>query len=502
MNWRLAKNAFANLCRGGAAAVTAMVLPPILIRHMPAATYAVWVLALQAAAYLGYLDFGLQTAVGRYVAFADERKDEETRDAIFSTAVAGLSFAAVLGVLVVLVVAFVCQRIFPAVPDALLGPLRWTMVIIGISVASGLPASAWSGVAAGIQRYDIPAIAIGCGKLASAAGLIIAAVTGQSLTTMGCILGSINIGSYAAQFLMVRRAAPQVRFRPELITGPIIRELFGYCASLTVWSFSMLLVSGFDVLLVGRFQFGAVAPYSVSATLITFLAGIQTAVFGVIMPHAATLHAQENPEALGRLLVRSTRVGLLLLLLTGLPLIYFARPVIGHWIGAQFANEGGKVLAILVFANMIRLTGVPYSTLLVSTGQQGAMIVSPLAEGITNIGASIVLGIKYGATGVATATLIGAIIAVLANLFYNMPRTRNWIAVSQLSFLRHAFLLPLACAAPILFVMAAKLEPGIVSERAAGIALLVSVAGCTADLLRSLPVAECCRLLHFRGRQS
>ena len=94
IHWRFAKNAVANLGRGSAAAVVALLLPPVLIRHMTPASYAVWVLVLQTAAYVGYLNFGLQTAIGRYVAYANEKKDLEQRDAIFSTALAGLCCAA------------------------------------------------------------------------------------------------------------------------------------------------------------------------------------------------------------------------------------------------------------------------------------------------------------------------------------------------------------------------------------------------------------------------
>ncbi len=72
IQWRIAKNAAANLIRGGTAGVVAVFLPAILIRHMAQAEYSAWVLVLQVSAYCTYLDFGLQTAVGRYIAIADE----------------------------------------------------------------------------------------------------------------------------------------------------------------------------------------------------------------------------------------------------------------------------------------------------------------------------------------------------------------------------------------------------------------------------------------------
>src|SRR5690348_2912432 len=115
--WKLAKNSAANFARGGAAAMAALVLPPILIRHMGEVEFGIWALVLQIAAYIGYLDFGLQAAVGRYVAFATEKRDFKARDAIYTTALTGLSVAALLGFLLILMAAIAAHRFFPSVPN-------------------------------------------------------------------------------------------------------------------------------------------------------------------------------------------------------------------------------------------------------------------------------------------------------------------------------------------------------------------------------------------------
>src|ERR1700726_3382524 len=92
----LLKNAAANVVRGGAAAMVALVLPPFLARLMPADSYGAWLLILQVSAYVGYLDFGIQTAVGRFVAHANEKGDAEYRDRLVSTSFAALSAAGIL----------------------------------------------------------------------------------------------------------------------------------------------------------------------------------------------------------------------------------------------------------------------------------------------------------------------------------------------------------------------------------------------------------------------
>src|SRR5258708_31655218 len=145
MHWRLGKKAVSNLGRGGATAVVALLLPPILVRHMPAATYAVWVLVLQTAAYVGYLNFGLQTAIGRYVAFANEKQDVEQRDSVFSTALVGLCCAALVSLACLAAATLAAPAIFPSVPSPLIPQMRLALMLVGFSMAVGLPASACNG---------------------------------------------------------------------------------------------------------------------------------------------------------------------------------------------------------------------------------------------------------------------------------------------------------------------------------------------------------------------
>lgn len=482
---RLLKNAAANLSRGGVTAAVALLLPPILVRHMAPAAYAVWVLALQAAAYMGYLDFGLQTAVGRYIAYANEKHDDDWRDAVFTTAFSGLTLAGILGAAAIAIIAAAARPIFSSVPQALLMPLQTTILIVGLSVAAGLPASAWNGVFVGMQRFDIPAIILGLGRVLSAAGVALCALTGRSLLTMALVMAIGNLLTNGAQYAFFHRLATGIRFRLSLVRIEVVRELAGYCGSLTVWSFAMLLINGFDLLLVGHFQFSAVPPYAVSATLITFLAGLQNAIFGVLMPHAAQMHARNDAGALGTLLLRSTKLGVLLLLTGGLPLIVCAAPLLHVWVGQSFVQSGAPILTILVVANMLRLTGTPYASILIGTGQQRLILVSPLLEGFTNLFFSILLGMKIGAMGVALGTLIGAFVVVMANIFYNIPRTQAQIRISRWNFAASGLLWPALFSLPVCLAELPRLLGYAVSPILTGAALLMSLAACLWGLMQS-----------------
>ena len=455
MSKRLVKNAVVNVGRGVTSAIVAILVPPVLVRHMQPSVYGVWVLILQVVGYMGFIDFGLQTAVGRYVAFAEQKQDNEFRDAVFSTAFAGLSLAALLGFIAIAVVALNVGSIFPSIPHSLLKPMRIAMVVAGLSVAIGLPVSAWNGVFIGLQRYEIPAGTLALGKLLTSAGLMFAALRGKSLVYMGAVVAVLNLATYSVQFGFLRRIVPGVKFRTQMITRATIRELSQYCATLTIWSFSTFLIAGLDLVLVGRFEFNAVTAYSTAAVLIAFFGGLQVSIFNVIMPHAAALFAASEARALGSLLLKTTRLGFLILLFTGFPLIVCSFYIFKFWIGVQFAAQGSSILVTLVLANILRLISVPYSSILLGTGQQRLIIISPIMESLVNLLASVALGLRYGAIGVAYGTLLGALVGFLFHLFYNLPRTRTYIDLSTRKLMASllgpagACLVPFAVALPI-----------------------------------------------------
>jgi len=450
LHWRLAKNAVSNLGRGVATAVVALLLPPILVRHMPPANYGVWVLVLQTAAYIGYLNFGLQTAIGRYVAFTNERKDIEQRDSVFSTALVGLCGAGLLSLICLAAAVFAVRSIFPGVPSALVSQMRLALVLVGVSLAVELPASACNGVFIGIERYEVPAIIIGTARLLTTAGLIATSLASSSVVLMAAIVAAMNLLSHIAQYLVLRNLVPDVRFQSRLVSRATARELYSYCSGLTVVSFSMLLVTGLDLVLVGRFDFGAVTPYSVAASMVALISGLLYAVVNVILPHAAVLHARGQASRIGELVISSTRLSVLLLILTGIPMFIYAGPIIRLWIGQRYVASGAPLLSVLVLSTLIRLIGAPYSLVMVAAGQQTYLKVSPLTEGISNFIASIVLGALYGAIGVALGTLLGSLVSIASHFWYSMPRTNAAINFSRRKFVVSGVLSPLLWTSPLL----------------------------------------------------
>jgi O-antigen/teichoic acid export membrane protein len=450
------KNALANVVRGSSSSLVALLMPPFLIRYLSTEEFSVWVLILQLSTYSSYLDFGIQTAVGRFVAYTNELGDKARQDRIVNTAFAFLTGSAILAIFLVMIVSWQLPSIFQQLPEFIRIDAQLSLLLIGISTALALPASVFIGVFIGFQRFEIPAIIVGGGKLIS--GILIIVVAGQyaEIVPMAAILAAVNLLTYYFQYTAYLNLKTKTVFSINLINKDTAKELYEYCSSVSIWLFAMLLITGLDTTLVAWFDFKNVAYYGIAANLILLISGLQNAIFNVLIPSAAILGAQEKAKELGRLLILTTRYGMLILVLTGLPLIAFGKDLTALWLGSNYSEKLTPIIQILVVANIIRLSAVPYATLLMGTGQQRLIILSPLLEGSMNLIASIVLGKYFGALGIASGTLIGALFGICGHLFYNMKITMKVINFKIHKYLTEGIVKPLQCSIPLLLITLLK----------------------------------------------
>jgi O-antigen/teichoic acid export membrane protein len=470
------KNALANIMRGMAAAIVAVALPPFLTRALSTEAYGAWALVLQFSAYVGYFDFGLQTAVARFVAHSTESKDWNKRNAIASTTGVMLGIAALLAIIAIFALVFALPYLFQNVTPTVYRQMRIALLLVTGSMAIGLPISVLHGIFVGLQRNELSAIVISGSRLAAALAIVLAAMHGYGLSTLGLITACANLGAYAASYALYRASVADIHIRFKLFSLRVGKELLSHCYSLTIWSISMFLISGLDLTLVGVFDYSAVAYYAVASSLVLFLAGLQNAVFSALMPAAAALDARGDAVSLGRMLISSTRYSTFLLLLTGIPLMLYGQSFLNLWVGPVYAGHAIWLLRALVLANTVRLSVTPYAVILIGTGQHRLVIVSPLIEGTINLIASIIGAELFGAIGVAIGTLIGAVFCVMANYVYNMPRTTS-VRFRFPEYLRDGIVMPAGCALALTFslllLQEGAIRPLIAIVMIAGAGLLI-----------------------------
>lgn len=456
---RFAKNALSNVVTGTSSAVLAIILPYFFVRYLDGVEFSLWVLVLQLGTYVNYLNFGVQTAIGRYVAFALGRQDETYAKQILGAGIQILTSLGGIGLLVIAGLAWIFPVLFRSVPANLLGSARETLLWIGGALALGLPFTAYLGVFVGLQRNELPAIISGIGRIILGAGLIFSAMT-HDLVTVARVYFFLNLGIYIAQYITFRRIKSEWRGSWRQVSPAARRELTFYCVSLTAWSLSMLLINGVSTSLVGIFDFAAVASFGVAITAVNFFVGLINSLLAPLIQIFSKANAASESQKEMKLLNVFSFLSTFFLALCGSYVFVLSGYLMNLWVGATISTAALPLFYVLSVSNIIRNTQTPYALYLIASGQQRRVILTPVLEGVVNFGVGIVAAQYIGAMGVAIGALCGSTMGVVANFFYNFKRTlpENFDPHKYFLF---TLLTPLLFSLPVVAVSAASVYLGI-----------------------------------------
>ncbi len=450
---KFAQNSFINLIRTLLTAVVTLVLSAYLTHRLSVQTYSAWVLILQLGAYVNYLDFGIQTGISKYVAEYDARKDIAGASMHASAGLLLMLAASIVGLGLTLVLAWQVPHLFHDLPAALYSDVRLSIVFVGFSLSFGLVCSSFSAIFYGFQRYAVPTSILIINRFLYTAVIVAAVACHRSLAVMGALVAAVNVSTGLLQIEAWRRWASSVQVSLRKIDLSLVWKIFGYCSALAVWTAGMLCVSGLDVTIVGKYDFGQTGFYSIATLPTNFAITIVGAALAPLMPSVSAMSVLRSPAELGALLTRVTRYTSTILLVTGLPLMVAGYWLLRVWVGAGYASHTIGYMRILLIANILRFTCAPYANMLVATNSQQIAIAGVVAEAVTNVVLSIYLAAHIGAIGVADGTLIGSFVSVGAHLIFNMRFTKAKFDVSQTRLFLTGLVRPAAIAVPSLLLI-------------------------------------------------
>ena len=447
------RNVLISAARIGVFAGAGVLLPAFLTHRMPVAVFGAWTLILQIAGYIGYLEFGIQIAVAKYVAEFLASGDRENCHRHASAGVAITGASATLGLALSVVFSLLVPRLFPAMPPALAKDVAHGVLFVGSSSALLLGSSAFAGIFLGLQRYAVPTGISIVSKVLYAVLLTVMVAHGSSLTAMGVGIAILNTVTAVAQILAWRWFAAEVRVGVAWLQPEVLRRVFNYCLVLGLWTAGLLIISGLDTTLVGRLDFPETAFYAIAATPLTFLSMTLQAGLNPLMPAASALSVTRTPMQMGQTLLRSTRYAFLILQASGLPLLLFGYTILSVWVGPAYARHGLALLRILVLAHIIRNLCAPYATMVIAVGLQRYATWAGFWEAVVNLSLSILLGIRFGAIGVALGTLIGAVVGVALHFLLSMRHTGGRLAISRRHLIGAGILRPSVSLLPTLALL-------------------------------------------------
>jgi len=184
----------------------------------------------------------------------------------------------------------------------------------------------------------------------------------------------------------------------------------------------------------------AVTFYAIPLTLIEYMRRIVIAMTEVFVPMVSGWEAKGDKEKVKELLIRGTKVSMLLGLPICIVFITLGRTFIDLWMGPEFGRQGERVLMILAITQIFSITHLTSREILFGLSLHRFNAYFYSMEAIVNLVLSVILVQKFGIEGVAVGTAIPHIVIVV----FVFPITISRIVGIRLGkYIRDAFVPPI-----------------------------------------------------------
>jgi O-antigen/teichoic acid export membrane protein len=443
----LKRNALSNF---GALAVNVVVgffLTPAMLNYLGEKRLGIWTLASSLVGYFGLLEFGVGSAVFRYVPLFHGKGDRHRLSSVVSTSLAFYTGLSLLVVLCTQVLAYPIARFFGGGPEVA-GLLR----IVGLATALSFPAIVLNTTTAGYENFmasNFIAVFVNLFRGGLLFGCMLA---GFGLTAMGSALLLSSLASLCGNFIAFRRTCTDVTLSPKAVRWQELKMLLSFGAVILVVSVANSLATespkqivaktvsldalglfGIPLLLISYYRMLIITLTKVFSPRFSFLAGRaevegpQQTVAGsdslqasslpriakfmrgcerlmltlkqALAPDFSYLTGRAEGEEMRRLFIQGSRY--MTMLAGGVALLlWMAGPAfLLLWTKRQAILQTVPSLSIMVAGTFVFLSLRLAGDLLFGLGCQVQIAVLELAEAVGIVGLAIPLSMKFGMLG-------------------------------------------------------------------------------------------------------
>ncbi len=405
----LVRNTLASWIHYGSAIASSFVLTPLIISKISAPAYGVLVLLNQLMGYAGVLDMGLQPALVKYTAEIRAVGDRKRLRVLVSTA---LALQLVIGLAVVAIVSAIRPHlgVWFHLEGVTTSEATRAFLLFGLGAALGFPASVFSGVLKGYNRFDQVAWVGVATQCVRAFGTIAALYLDQGVVGLAWVGLIANAVSYISCLLLALTQTNWLTLRPSLVSRELLRPLFSFGFFSLVGSAGWYLANGTDAVVIATFLTSSdVAHLGIVLSVLAVLSGVVGAFPGTLMPAASEFQARGELQKTQDAYLMATRVSLFLACPAVAFLVLWGPQLIAAWVGQELARATAPLLRILAIAHLVMLMNAPAIPIALGLGRHRKAALLTFCEGIANIVLSCFLVTRLGVRGVAFGTLFPAL---------------------------------------------------------------------------------------------
>ncbi len=388
--------------QAAAAAAASLFTAGYALRHLGAADYGIFALALSVSAFLALLDFGLSLTVVRAAAIEHAgggTAQHHSREDIWAAHAAYFALGGVAMAVVVGLAAFL-PGLFPRSGSSP-GEVRVTVLLVGMSVAVFLGTSAFNGMAYGRRNFAVITGAITAGAAANVLCVV--------LLTPRLGLPSLAIGQLASVVVnrlilaaWLRRNVSWFRLRPSRPSWAGILRVSRSALPLLIVSIGGQFIATTDLVLLGFLTTAAsVGLYRVGSVIPFQAVNVLYQGYDVVFPSLAATTDLRAQEDAARFL---TRVAAYVAAIAFGVMAFLRNDIVALLVGHS-SPLAANVLAIFCAVWLVNVSVHGLALLLIARGLQRLQARLVIVEIVVNLSLTVVMVETLGPVGGAIASL-------------------------------------------------------------------------------------------------
>lgn len=404
---RLLQGAVLSCCNLIVGILFGLVLTPCLLSSLGERHYGIYLFAGLFTGWCGLIDFGLTTAVSRFITLCYTENDDRRLQETGNTALILFSILGLIVLLVSGIAALVTITFYRTVPDAEL--IALVILIAGGGFGVSKLMDGVSGIINGTMRQELTAsrnlifrVLFGLMALTilKLGGRVISLVTGNFILT---------VLQLVVLTLLVKKAYPTFRFSLDNFRRCRVRELFGYSVYTFITQIGDLMIQRSDLLLITAFfSIEEMARYNLAVVIFSSYYGSFINAMSVWMTNWFThLHTAGKMEELEQWRQIFYKLSTYITFFMSFGLIAWGRDFLTRWIGTDCLDLVPCLILIAGASALCRGHSEVNLRFLQGIARHKYYAWVLIAQGILGVLLTLLLiHLDYGLGGVALGTVI------------------------------------------------------------------------------------------------
>jgi O-antigen/teichoic acid export membrane protein len=429
-------------------------MTPFMILSLGDHTYGLWVLVASFSGFYGILDFGLSTAVQRYMSRSVGSGDTDESNSVFNTSLVVFSGIGLAAMIMAGTIAWLAPIFVKSAENISL--FRIVILIASVNIVIAFPMCLFWGILYSNLRYDISVWLEMANVVIKTIVIVVFLKQGFGIIAVALINLAVDMLWHFANVFYALKVAPYIRISFKYFEFKKIRIFLNYSMYAFMSQVSGIIKFNIDSYVISAFiGLNAVTVYSIGIRLIRYASDFLNKLVGLMTPVFSQYEGQGDFDAIREKFFFMFKVSTYIAVFFGFLLTSLARPFIERWVGVGY-DESCMIVFILVVPTVLGMMMVPGNQLVYGISKHKFSAWVGGVEAVANLVLSLIFVQFWGIKGVALGT---AIPSLIVGLFIVPIYTAYVLGVSVRSFYVKMFLgmIKSALVLSILYVLTERL---------------------------------------------